>query len=153
MKRIFLACLVLAALPAWADVSGVAVVTDGDTIRIGEARVRLFGIYDPEGKQSCQRDGLAWLCGQEAGAYLRKLLAGEPVACSERNKDRYSRIVAIYKLADGRDIGSVIVGAGFALAYRQYGGKLYNAPEAEAKAAKRGLWAGEFMPPWEWRRR
>jgi len=60
--------------------------------------------------------------------------------------------VYICKLADGRDIGAEMVGAGFALAYRQYGGKLYNALEAEAKAAKRGLWAGEFTPPWEWRK-
>jgi len=145
--------LLLAASPAWADVSGVATVTDGDTLRIGEARIRLFGIDAPEGKQSCQRDGVAWLCGQEAGAYLRKLLKGEPVACAERNRDRYGRIVAICKLADGRDIGAEMVGAGFALAYRQYGGRLYDVPEDEAKTLKRGLWAGEFVPPWEWRRK
>jgi endonuclease YncB( thermonuclease family) len=45
-----------------------------------------------------------------------------------------------------------MVEAGYALAYRQYGGKLYDGQEAAAKEAKRGLWAGEFMPPWEWRR-
>ena len=25
--------------------------------------------------------------------------------------------------------------------------------EAQAHAAKRGIWAGTFMPPWEWRHR
>jgi len=138
---------------ALADVSGITVVTDGDTIRIDDTRIRLFGIDAPEGKQSCTRQGVAWLCGQEAGGYLRKLVAGEVLTCAQRNKDRYGRVVAICKLPDGRDIGASMVAAGYALAYRQYGGKMYDAPEAEAKAAMRGLWAGEFTPPWEWRRK
>ena len=36
---------------------------------------------------------------------------------------------------------------------RRYGGKIYDKPEAEAKAAKRGLWAGVFVAPWDFRRR
>lgn len=150
-------CLILmamaVALPAAAaDIRGDAVVTDGDTLRIGSARIRLFGIDAPEGKQTCQRDGIAWLCGQEAGAYLRKLAAGESVNCAEHDRDRYGRIVAICTLADGRDVGAAMVGAGYALAYRRYGGVMYDAQESEAKAGKRGLWAGDFIPPWEWRR-
>ena len=38
---------------------------------------------------------------------------------------------------------------------RQYAGsalKAYEALEAAARKAGRGLWAGGFMPPWEWRR-
>jgi endonuclease YncB( thermonuclease family) len=135
-----------------AQVFGPAVVTDGDTLKIGRERIRLFGIDAPEGKQSCERDGVPWLCGQEAGAYLRKLVGGESLTCAQRNKDRYGRVVATCKLPDGRDIGAVMVGAGLALAYRRYGGKLYDTPEAEAKAAKRGVWAGTFIRPWEWRR-
>jgi len=152
MRRSLLLAALLFAGPALADVSGVATVTDGDTLRIGDARIRLFGIDAPEGKQTCERDGLPWLCGQEAGAYLRRLVADEPLACAQRNKDRYGRIVATCKLGDGRDIGAVMVGSGLALAYRQYGGKIYDAPEAEAKAARKGLWSGSFEPPWEWRR-
>ena len=124
----------------------------GDTLRIGEARVRLFGIDAPEGKQSCRRDGVAWLCGQEAGAYLRKMVAGQALTCAERNTDRYGRVVAICKPTDGRDVGAVMVGAGFALPYRQYGGKIYDAAESDARISKRGLWAGEFVAPWEFRR-
>ena len=40
---------------------------------------------------------------------------------------------------------------GVALAYRRYS-KKYVPEEDEAKAAKRGLWAGEFVAPWDWRR-
>ena len=41
--------------------------------------------------------------------------------------------------------------AGMALAYRKYGND-YISHEASAKAARRGLWSGQFIPPWEWRR-
>jgi endonuclease YncB( thermonuclease family) len=44
-----------------------------------------------------------------------------------------------------------MVHTGWALAYRRYS-KLYVAIEEKAKAAKRGMWRGEFVPPWEWRR-
>ena len=29
----------------------------------------------------------------------------------------------------------------------------YQPVEAQAQAAKRGIWAGTFVPPWEWRHR
>jgi len=37
------------------------------------------------------------------------------------------------------------------LAYRRYSLD-YVDEEADAQAARRGLWAGEFVKPWEWRR-
>ncbi len=150
--RVLLACFLLACNPALADVYGLAVITDGDTLKIGSERVRLFGIDAPEGRQSCEREGVSWLCGQEAGRFLRSLVAGQEITCVEKERDRYGRKVATCALPDGRDIGAVMVGAGLALAYRRYGGKLYDTPEAEAKAAKRGLWAGTFIRPWEWRK-
>jgi endonuclease YncB( thermonuclease family) len=59
-----LACFLVACSPALADVYGPAVVTDGDTLKMGSERVRLFGIDAPEGKQSCERDGVSWLAKQ-----------------------------------------------------------------------------------------
>jgi endonuclease YncB( thermonuclease family) len=44
-----------------------------------------------------------------------------------------------------------MVKRGWALAYRKYS-KDYVNDEEEAKEKKIGLWAGEFIPPWEWRR-
>jgi len=141
------------ALIALAVISGAASVSDGDTLRIGENRIRLFGIDAPEGKQSCQRDGVAWLCGQEAAKFLREMVGGRSLTCQEKDRDRYGRSVAICILSDGRDIGAEMVAAGMALAYRQYGGSTYDAAEADAKKFARGLWSGTFQPPWEWRRR
>ncbi len=37
------------------------------------------------------------------------------------------------------------------LAYRRYSLD-YVETEADARAARRGIWAGEFVKPWEWRR-
>jgi endonuclease YncB( thermonuclease family) len=39
-----------------------------------------------------------------------------------------------------------------ALAYRRYGGAIYDAEERRAMAARAGLWASEFIFPWQWRR-
>jgi endonuclease YncB( thermonuclease family) len=43
---------------------GVARLADGDTIRLGPARVRLEGIDAPEAGQQCTMpDGASWPCG------------------------------------------------------------------------------------------
>ena len=49
------------AAAAFALVQGSPNVTDGDTIRIGETRIRLEGIDAPEMSQRCTRgDGSGW---------------------------------------------------------------------------------------------
>ncbi len=152
VRRAILILLLGLSFPsAGSEILGDAVITDGDTLRIEKIRIRLFGIDAPEGKQSCERDGVSWLCGQEAGKFLRSLVAGQQVTCAEKTRDRYGRSVATCSLPDGRDVGSEMVRAGMALAYRRYGGQSYNAEEAEAKANMRGLWGGTFTAPWEWR--
>jgi len=155
MRLRTLPCLfvVLLSFPSFADVTGVPTITDGDTLRFGDTRVRLFGIDAPESKQTCEREGVTWLCGQEAGKALRELVAGQSLTCDERDKDRYGRIVAVCVLPDGRDIGAVMVLSGLALDYAQYSKGVYAAAECEAREAGRGMWAGEFVKPWELRRR
>ena len=37
------------------------------------------------------------------------------------------------------------------MAYRRYS-TAYVDQEAAARRAKRGIWTGEFVPPWDWRR-
>ncbi len=48
------------------------------------------------------------------------------------------------------DTGRLRVTAGLALAYRRYS-KDYVGQEAAAQAARRGLWSGRFVAPWDWR--
>ena len=45
-----------------------------------------------------------------------------------------------------------MVHTGWALAIHQLGTG-YEATEEKAKQAKRGLWRGTFVTPWDWRRR
>ena len=132
-----------------ADLSGRARVIDGDTIEVGTVRVRLHGVDAPESKQSCLAGGERWPCGQRATQALDRQIGGRTVACSERDRDRYGRIVAVCRHG-GRDINAWLVGQGWALAYRRYS-QAYVNEEASARAGRRGIWRGEFVPPWDWR--
>jgi endonuclease YncB( thermonuclease family) len=137
---------------AHADLIGVASVIDADTIEIHGQRIRLHGIDAPEGGQVClDAAGQKWRCGQRAALALQDLIGRRTVACDERDVDRYGRIVGRC-LVDDLDINEWLVAQGLALAYRRYSGD-YVAAEDEARAAGRGMWAGSFEPPWEWRRR
>ncbi len=49
------------------------------------------------------------------------------------------------------DLGAWMVRQGLALAYRRYSREHVD-EETEARAARRGIWASEFVKPWEWRR-
>lgn len=144
--------LLLSPINALANASGPVRVIDGDTLDVAGVRVRLLGVDAPEGKQSCVRDGVPWLCGQEAGKALREWIASATVSCIEQNRDRYGRSVSVCSMPDGSDVGEWLVSNGYAVAYRQYS-KRYVAAELAAQETKRGLWAGSFQMPWEWRRR
>jgi endonuclease YncB( thermonuclease family) len=131
--------------------SGVPRIIDGDTIRIGSTRIRLHGIDAPEAKQTCTADAKEWRCGQEATNALVRIVGGRQVTCSQRDVDRYGRIVAVCR-AGSINLNAWIVGEGWAVAYRRYSME-YVRDEGEARAARKGLWRGEFMMPWDWRRR
>lgn len=138
----------LLVLPAVAEVR----VIDGDTLDVHGTRTRLWGIDAPEGKQSCQRDGVAWLCGQESARALRDYVQGKEVVCETRDVDRYKRSVSLCSVG-GLSVNDWMVRQGWALDYRQYSKGAYADAEGEARDAKRGLWSGAFEKPWEWRRR
>ena len=56
--------LILAPLPAVAEVAGTLRVIDGDTIDVGDTRVRLHGVDAPEIDQRCGGgDAPMWDCG------------------------------------------------------------------------------------------
>ena len=130
--------------------AGVASVIDGDTIEVHGQRIRLHGIDAPESRQLCRSDGKPWQCGKDAANALADKIARRPVTCEDLGRDRYKRIIARCTVA-GEDLGEWMVQQGLALAYRRYSLD-YVDEEADAQAVRRGIWAGEFVKPWEWRR-
>ncbi len=148
--RVLTIALCLLATPARADVAGVALVIDGDTLEVHGQRIRLHGIDAPESRQLCRLDGKPWQCGKDAANALEDKIARRPVTCEELRRGRHNRIIARCTVA-GEDLEAWMVANGWALPYRRYSLD-YVDEEAEAQAARRGIWAGEFIPPWEWRR-
>ena len=133
--------------PSGRSLEGRAQVTDGDTIRIGEARIRLKGIDAPEMEQRCSRAGRSYACGETARRALIDLVSGETVRCRAAGRDRYRRILAQCTV-NGKDIGTQMVESGWAVSY----GRDYDAEEAHAQERRVGLWEGEFERPQDWRR-
>ncbi len=127
--------------------SGNAEVIDGDTLRIGSTRIRLTGIDAPELDQTCtDRDGQTWACGVEARKFVTGLVAGGRETCIAEGRDRYGRTLATCRTGD-TDLGAAIVGAGWAVGEADY---LFA--QVSARAASRGIWAGGFEQPADWRR-
>jgi Micrococcal nuclease (thermonuclease) homologs len=138
-------------LAAFLSAAAEVRVTDGDGLVLNGERIRLWGIDAPELEQTCWSAGASYSCGEQARETLAELVAGHEVRCETVSRDRYGRTVARCE-ASGFDLGREMVRRGWALDFRRYSDGRYAADQAEARAEKKGLWAGEFEPPWEWRR-
>jgi endonuclease YncB( thermonuclease family) len=134
-----------------APISGTAFVADGDTLTITGVRIRLIDIDAPELDQSCtDAQGHDWPCGRQASNQLRDRVRGREINCKPQARDKYGRTLARCALPDSTDINAWMVQQGWAVTSGF--ANVYGTQEADAKAAKRGIWAGPFMPPREWRR-
>lgn len=149
-----LAVLILLAAGAvahWLDappppVSGQGRVSDGDSFRLGAERVRLLGLDAPELDQDCQGPQAGnWPCGRAARDRLAALLALGPLDCRPQGHDRYDRLLARCAVG-GADLGAIMVRDGLALSAGDYWQE-----QAAARAAQRGIWAGSFEAPSDWR--
>ncbi len=140
-------------LPAHADdLKGKPRIVDGDTIEIGGTKVRLHGIDAPESKQTCQKaDGSDYYCGEMATFALAEIIETHWIICKGETVDRYKRRIAIC-FAGPYDINAEMVRRGWALAYRRYS-KDYIDEEEDARGRGVGMWQGEFIKPWAWRRK
>ena len=138
--------------PVQVSANGVR-LADGDSFRMGEHRYRLYGIDAPELHQDCKDGaGKAWPCGARARTELRRIIGTQPVECHSVDTDRFGRIVATCR-AGGRNLAEEMVRAGYATASGRPGvSSPYEDAQRQARAAKRGLWAGTFEMPREWRR-
>lgn len=146
---LFLLLATLLAATGPAPVIGTAQVVDGDTLRIGDTKVRLFEIDAPETNQQCTREGASWGCGEASARQLRSLVEGQQVACLVRGLDNYGRSVAVCS-ARGTELNRTMVAAGWAVAFRSYSSD-YAADEVRAKADRAGIWNSSFVLPQDYR--
>jgi endonuclease YncB( thermonuclease family) len=124
---------------------------DGDSLRADGEEIRLLGIDAPELRQTCRdQRGRNWACGRDARDQLRRILARGNVRCASGEKDRYGRSLARCSASGVLDIGDALVREGFAINFMQGG---YRTAESEARAAKRGIWRGDFERPASYRER
>ena len=133
------------------EISGFAVVTDGDTIKISNNKIRLHGIDAPEKKQNCTKNAKEYNCGVVATEMLIKKISKNVVKClTQKNKDRYNRFIGVC-FVDQEDLNKWMVRNGHAIAYRRYS-KDYILDEDFAEKNKLGLWSGTFLKPEKWRK-
>lgn len=121
-----------------ADVSGKLRVIDGDTIDVGETRIRLHGIDAPERGQPCSTLGdQDWGCGDWVTRQVRDRFEGQTARCEALDHDSEGRLIARCNVG-GQDIARVLVQEGLAYAYRKYSMD-YDLDEKAAFVADRGL--------------
>jgi len=157
LKAVEMAILILAlttatTISAQADdtLTGIPTVIDGDTIDIHGQRIRLHGIDAPESKQVCVSGGKKYRCGQKAALALSDRIGRGSVTCTAKDTDRFGRVIAVCFKVD-EDLNGWLVSEGLAVAYRRYSQE-YVTHEARAQSMSVGLWAGDFIMPWDWRR-
>lgn len=140
------ACALWGATPDFS--AKVVGASEGDAITVLRDNsieiVNLAGIDAPENSQPF---------GPEAGKFLSGLAFGKTVTVRPSGVDEFGDAVAEVALPDGRRLAREMVQAGFAwwdpVAAPE--DKALERLQSEAKAAKRGLWAGPNpVPPWEW---
>ncbi len=156
------ACLLLSLAASAAEqpkpqasvMAKVTKVNDGDSIEVmldtGVGRVRLSGIDTPEHDQPH---------GRESSMALKSLLpVGSAVELEVVTQDQFRRVVAVVWLVEAGarvNVNERMLRDGYAWAYRRYmRDARFCDLEAEARAAKRGLWAqpvGDWVYPPEWR--
>ncbi|MEQ1578654.1 MAG: thermonuclease family protein [Hyphomicrobium sp.] len=133
-------------IPASGVVEGHPKLVDGDSFYLNGTEVRMLGIDAPEGRQTCERQGRSWPCGEDARRHLALFIGGRSISCRGDEPDQHGRMLGTCTV-NGRNLNRDMVTSGFAVSF----GALYNREEREARDARRGLWSGQFQKPQDWR--
>ena len=71
-------------------------IIDGDTIHIGNNKIRLHGIDAPEIHHDCSYNNEDWKCGQLSKNFLLNLINLDVVNCQVKTVDKYKRLSHIH---------------------------------------------------------
>ena len=134
-------------------ISGPPTIIDGDTVEIGGKRIEFFGIDAPEIGQSCRIFGLDWPCGERARVWLVRFIGSGPVRClpMAARDDRSGDLKAMCFNDETLNLNAAMIGEGMAVANLK-DGDWFEVADTTARINRRGLWAGEFVFPADWRR-
>ncbi|WP_343699135.1 thermonuclease family protein [Caulobacter sp.] len=117
-------------------------VHDGDTLRCGQDRIRLFGVDAPEVRRGQKAaEPLAY----EARDHLHRLTRRR-VGCRVVEQDRYGRHVARCWSDATPDINAAMIRSGLTTEWRRYSKGAYATAQEDARRAGRGFWAPGAPP-------
>ena len=126
------------------------IVIDGDTIRLGDVKIRFSGIDAPEINQTCVASEGKVACGKISRDLLIEKVTNNKISCTDEGKDFYGRVLGEC-FVNGESLSTYLVREGFAFAYRKYSNK-YIEDEEYAKFNKLGIWSMQFQYPWDYRK-
>ena len=134
-----------------AGLSGPVTITDGDTVRFGDVKIRLIGMDALEARQTCKLDGERYPCGTRATEALREIIAGREVRCEHRGLDRYGRVLGdCYAGEDS--LSAEMVRAGWSFVDPRFGqdhvGLETEARERQREGGRMGLAPTGKAPPY-----
>ena len=125
-------------------------VVDGDTIKIGDVKIRFSGIDAPEINQTCVASEGKVACGKISKDILITKVTNNKISCTDEGKDFYGRVLGEC-FVNGESLSRYLVREGFAFAYRKYSDK-FILDEEYAKSNKLGMWSMKFEYPWNFRK-
>lgn len=119
-------------------------VVDGDTIRIGDERIRLIGVDTPE---SVKPDTPVQCFAKEASAFTERFVEGRRVKLEydAERRDRYGRTLAyVRRASDGAFLNAELVARGYAQVLtvppNVKHASRFLALQRRAREERRGLW-------------
>jgi len=150
-RYIGLAFALMSSAASAETLTGRANVIDGDTLDIHGERIRILDIDAPEFTQLCRLHASNnWKCGMHVALALYNWIGTRIVTCESDRLDRYKRHLARCAV-DDQDVATWLAENGWAVPYRDCKCEVVRAAADRAKAARLGIWAGEFELPWDWR--
>ena len=125
-------------------------VVDGDTIKLGDVKIRFSGIDASEINQICVASEGKVACGKISRDILITKVTNNKISCTDEGKDFYGRVLGEC-FVNGESLSRYLVREGFAFAYRKYSDKFIS-DEEYAKSNRLGMWSMKFQYPWDYRK-
>ena len=145
MKRVVVAMVFsIAPLIVVAELVGVPVVSDGNTLELDGRLIRLADVDVPALEQTCFAPE-QWSCGEQAAEALERLIDSRPVRCRGNAEQSQAAVCQVEDV----ELNRWLVAQGWALAAEEAPRRYLERQELAAGAGK-GVWRGGFEPNVLW---